>query len=871
MTGYKKKIICVLLAALLCVMPLMVPVEAADYYSESDLSNIKATILSNSTRANYVNTMMKYHILSSTDNYRIARNLQNGSNVVFFFDGCSDNMDSATYSDYTRYHLSAYCAVVKVVGGVPQIIYESENCSTIPDNPRNVSLNEGSAVPTVLDGVYNILSTNHLSRYAALRIADNSGSAPVMRCTSSSSYISTSSAINIHARSNFSNTPTNGVSSISYSSTGCFLVGLTNNTWSEYNQFTNAVLGIPNAIITTPYSSGSWTKCSAGADKGVVVVDRANYKTQLQEIYGGDNNNTATSLVNRLTQYTDNLNVDIPEPASRPVDKAYADYIPIHAYPISTGNVNVYDENGNVYSGRFITGSTDLCIIKQIYSDGWCYVSYPSTVEADGYAEAYVPLSSFIVNPEPQTWSADEPYTAYRRSDLSEKLGSIDYQDACLEVDANNNAKQVIYPVSGSGYSKMGWIDAAVPEPVLRGISISAPPEKTSYLLGETLLTDGLTLSASFDDGSTQLITDGYTCSPMLLETVGTQTITVTYEGFSTVFFVEVLNPAVLEPSISLKYPTVSFEDEIYMSVYFDVKDIPNVDTADMGMLIFDNAVSEGDIQTADRIVAGGSLNSNGFYSVRSPRIAAKNLGDEIWFCVYIQLADGSYLYGPAVSYSPQNYAYSVLNGAYSDEMKALAAAMLNYGTEAQLYFDYQTDSLVNAQMTAEDHARVKTYSSDMVSTITAVPSEKQGDFLNSGDYSSRYATVSFEGAFLINFYFEPKETVNGEMRLVYWTLDAFASENILTMENASGSVLMSNTDGVFGAAIDDIAAKDLNIAVYVAGIYTDEQGQIHPTGVLGYSIGAYCASKASGGEGTQGPLARATAVYGYHADAYFN
>ena len=403
MIRYVKKLICLLLISALLLTPQTVSVQAAGYYTESDLGNIKATILSNSSRATYVNTMMKYHIMSSTDNYRVARNLQNGSNVVFFFDGCSDNMDSATYSDYTRYHLSAYCAVVKVVEGVPKIIYESENCSTIPDNPRNVSLNEGSAVPTVLDGVYNILSTNHLGRYAALRIADNSGTAPVMRCTSSSSYISTSSAINIHARSNFSNTPTNGVSSISYSSTGCFLVGLTNNTWSEYNQFTNAVLGISKAIITTPYSSGSWTKCTTGLDKGIVIVDRLNYKTQLQKIYGGDNNHTAAALVNRLTQYTDNLDLDIPEPTSRPVDKSYADFLPIYAYPISSGDIDVYDANGNVLSGRYITGSTDLCIINEIYSDGWCSVSYPSSIETDGYADAYTPISSFISDPSPQS------------------------------------------------------------------------------------------------------------------------------------------------------------------------------------------------------------------------------------------------------------------------------------------------------------------------------------------------------------------------------------------------------------------------------------------------------------------------------------
>ncbi len=791
------KWICLLLAVLLVLPLLPRPVSAAAYYDESDLVNLKSTILSNATRANYVNTMMKYHILSDTDNYRVARNLQNGSSVVFFFDGCSDNMDSATYSDYTRYHLSAYCAVVQEVNGVPKIVYESENCSTIPDNPRNVSLNEGSAVPTVLDGVYNIISTNHLSRYASLRIADNSGSAPVMRCTSSSSYTSTSSAINIHARSNFNSAPTNGISSSSYSSTGCFLVGLTNNTWSEYNQFTKAVLGISNAIITTPYSSGSWTKCTTGVDKGLVIVDRKNYKTQLQKIYGGDNNHTASALVNKLTSYTDSLDVEIPDPATRPLDTAYEDFLPIHAYPIETGNIGVYDENGNLLSNRYITGSTDLCIIKKIYADGWCYVSYPSSVEADGYAEAYMPWSCFAANADPQGWTADAGSSAYARSDLSEKIGGVDQGDVCLAVDAVTGAKQIIYPVTGSGYWKMGWIPAAISEP-------EPEPEPEPEL----------------------------------------------------------------NPSITMKYPTLSMEDEIFINVYFEITDLPDADPADMGLLLFD---SDGQsMDQATETVPGAVLNDNGYYSVRTPRIAAKNLGDTLWFAVYVRLSDGSYLYSDVKSYSPKDYALGVLAGDGDDGLKDLVVAMLNYGAEAQSYFDYRTDTLMNADLALQDQIRVQPYQSDMVSALTPVGAAQQGAYVYQGDFSKRYPTVTCDGIFLLNFYFVPTDTAE-QMQLYYWTADVVDSGVTLSASNAAGIIDMTCEDGIFGGSLTNIPAKELNRPVYVAGVYDDLQGQMHSTGVLAYSIGAYCASNASGDEGTLGPLARATAVYGYYADTYFN
>ena len=132
-------------------------------------------------------------------------------------------------------------------------------------------------------------------------------------------------------------------------------------------------------------------------------------------------------------------------------------------------------------------------------------------MEADGYAEAYVPLSAFIAESDPEEWDADEIYTVYRRSNLQEKLGSIDPNDACLVVDSLQDAKQVVYPVTGSGYWKMGWIDTYVPEPELSGISLAAAPNKTSYYVGETLDTTGLLLTASFSDSSEKQISDGFT------------------------------------------------------------------------------------------------------------------------------------------------------------------------------------------------------------------------------------------------------------------------------------------------------------------------------------------------------------------------
>lgn len=296
----KKRWLGVFLSAslLLGVLPMGAASAETTYYTEEDLGRVRCTILSDPEMTSYVNRMMKYHILSEKDNYRVARNLKNGDSVVFFFDGCSDLVNHPTYSDYTKYRLSAYCAVVQEVDGKPVVVYESEKCSTIPDNPRNPATNEGTPVPTVRDGVYNIISTNHGGSYAALRIQDNSGSVPVVRCTGERSYVSTSSAINIHARSQFSAAPTDGITPTSYSSAGCFNVGFASDGYQDYNAFIKAVLNVSN---------GRHTKCNTGVDHGVVIVDRTNYRTQLEAIYGGDGEHTAAEVVSALTEYTDKL------------------------------------------------------------------------------------------------------------------------------------------------------------------------------------------------------------------------------------------------------------------------------------------------------------------------------------------------------------------------------------------------------------------------------------------------------------------------------------------------------------------------------------------------------------------------------------
>ena len=79
------------------------------------------------------------------------------------------------------------------------------------------------------------------------------------------------------------------------------------------------------------------------------------------------------------------------------------------------------------------------------------------------------------------------------------------------------------------------------PQPVatVSSIAITSQPTKISYVTGEDLDTTGMVVTATYSDGTIRIVTD-YTVSGYDKTVVGTQTITVTYQGKTATFTVTV-------------------------------------------------------------------------------------------------------------------------------------------------------------------------------------------------------------------------------------------------------------------------------------------------------------------------------------------
>ncbi len=320
-------------------------------------------------------------------------------------------------------------------------------------------------------------------------------------------------------------------------------------------------------------------------------------------------------------------------------------------------------------------------------------------------------------------------------------------------------------------------------------------------------------------------------------------------------------------PTITLKYPSLSFEDVIVMNVYYAASDLEDV--AEMGLITYSEKVSVYDVETAEHVIPGYAWSeADGYYYSTTTGIAAKELGDTIYFAVYAKLTDGTYTYTKLVGYSPKTYAYNQLKTGI-EEMRPLVVAMLNYGAAAQTYFSHNTDALVNADLTADQQALVEDYSDTMIAAVTLPDSTKLGTMVNNGGYSRRYPTISFEGAFCINYYFLPSAAPAGDITMYVWNQEAFDGAQTLSVDNATQAITMTLTEtGEYLAAVEGIAAKELDNGVYVSFCYSDGTTD-YCSGVIGYSIGQYCKAQAAQ-TGTMADLAAACAVYGYYAKQLF-
>jgi hypothetical protein len=263
---------------------------------------------------------------------------------------------------------------------------------------------------------------------------------------------------------------------------------------------------------------------------------------------------------------------------------------------------------------------------------------------------------------------------------------------------------------------------------------------------------------------------------------------------------------------------SLSFENEILVNLYYTSAAAQTAE--EHGMLVFYEKPENPTFDTADLTYYAEYTGTTEFCMSQTAGIPAKEMGDERYYVAYVKLADGSYIYSDVCAYSPAAYAYNKLAAENTDpELKALCVAMLNYGAAAQEFFGYRTDDLMNASLTEAQQALVAEYDASLFAGAIPADASKTVNFAQTATgFAGCSASVSFEGAFAINYYFAPEFAVDGSMKLYIWNSEVYEAAQTLTADNAAVQV-MTAQNGNWSASVTGIAPKDLDKTFYVAGV----------------------------------------------------
>ena len=268
MKKFPERMTALLLAVvLLCsVAPSASAYEAGDPW-QVDLSNF----LKNEQKREYVEMMLDHYLRTDKT---VIQTLQDGYCAMFFFEGCSDNMDDPSLADLTFFRVTSLCVVLKLDdSGEPYIIYYNPNCSTIPDRPLEYGAwgfwDVGKVGPaTIVDGTFELYSVKHMGDYEALHMRDNvdDGEISAVYMTPNGGYVNKdANSINIHTRTS------NHTAGYGMWSAGCMLVGD-----GDYGQFLEM-------MSCTYYSVHDLFE--AGKRVGSVTINRQHLKEGMYGLY----------------------------------------------------------------------------------------------------------------------------------------------------------------------------------------------------------------------------------------------------------------------------------------------------------------------------------------------------------------------------------------------------------------------------------------------------------------------------------------------------------------------------------------------------------------------------------------------------------
>lgn len=166
-----------------------------------------------------------------------------------------------------------------------------------------------------------------------------------------------------------------------------------------------------------------------------------------------------------------------------------------------------------------------------------CWVGDEITLNADSSVSGganvryqwYIGLGLIATPLEGQTAQQFHPDTA--------RAGTYYYSYEIIQESGGVSARAMSDPIA-----------VTVTEPSVVGIAIETKPTKTEYRVGEQMDAAGLSVRVRYDNGSSVVLTEGFSVTPSVFVSAGAQSVQILYAGMSCGFLVTVREkePAVM-------------------------------------------------------------------------------------------------------------------------------------------------------------------------------------------------------------------------------------------------------------------------------------------------------------------------------------
>lgn len=211
--------------------------------------------------------------------------------------------------------------------------------------------------------------------------------------------------------------------------------------------------------------------------------------------------------------------------------------------------------------------------------------------------------------------------------------------------------------------------------------------------------------------------------------------------------------------------------------------------------------------------------------------IAACEMGDKIYITLYA-VKDGKMYATETIEYSVMTYAYNMLEKSADEAFKTLLVDMLNYGAAAQLYFEYDTENLVNANLT-EAQKELATDGSFTPESISRVVTD-----LDSETASIIGQSVVFNSNVELKYYVRLASGADASgysLKLTYTTVGGVNKE----IEIGGEDFVYIEAYDAYGVKYTGIAAPDMSCEI-LATVYSSDTTV---SDTVAYSIESYVAN----------------------------